>query len=188
MDDIYKLLCDDGISEEYKKKMVHSIPSFDTVDRHSWLYKILKDKKVLHFGGVGPLHNELTKLCDIKSVDRRGEVDYKIDVEKDDLPGGEYDYILCGEIIEHLSNPGFFLDKLRKYDCDIIITVPNAFCATGYMWLKKKMENVNSEHVAYYSYKTLTTLVERHGYTVKERFWYNGKPMIAEGLVFVVRK
>lgn len=187
--DIYNLLKTSplhGVNPEYAKKMFHKIPDTESVDRVRWLILRLSQKRVLHIGCNGPLHEKLKLTADIDGVDKEGSPDFRLDIERDRLPRKQYDYILCGEILEHLSNPGRFLDKLKEYNCPIIITVPNAFCTSGYTWVKKEIENVNLEHVAYYSYNTLKTLVERHGYTVREFYWHKGPPLVAEGIIFVV--
>ncbi len=185
-DNIYKILTEP--SPEYAAKMLHPVPDTESVDRTIWLVKELKGKRVLHFGSAGPLHGILKQVAEMYGADREGNCDFALDVETDPLPDGEYDYILCGEILEHLSNPGVFLEKLKQYDCPIIITVPNAFSETGFFWLKKGAENVNKEHVAYYSYTTLKVLIERHGYREIGFYWYNGEPLFAEGLIFVIRR
>lgn len=178
MDGIYSILKDD-----YDEKMIHPIPDTVVVDRAIFLVGICKGKRVLDIGGSGPLSELLKEIAYTTTVDR-WDADICLDVEKDDLPQGDYDIILCGEILEHLSNAGAFLDKLHAtYYRPIIITVPNAF---GNNRARIGIENVNSEHVAWYSYHTLKVLIERHGFTLHEWYWYNGKPYVAEGLIFVI--
>jgi hypothetical protein len=48
------------------------------------------------------------------------------------------------------------------------------------------VENVNKDHGAWYSWKTLTTLLERHGFTIREFYWYGGDGPTAQGLIMVV--
>ena len=109
-------------------------------------------------------------------------------MDREDLPLlQDVDLVLCGEVLEHLSNPGRFLDGLRNYGKETIITVPSAFSEVGYSWIRRGTENVNKDHVAYYSWRTLKTLVERHGYEVRQFYWYGGKPGVSEGLIMVVR-
>lgn len=177
MNAIYELL-DDG----YEEKMLHPIPDTDVVDRARFILDKCKGKKVLDIGGSGLMATWLKEVAYTITVDRQ-DADICIDVEKDDLPQGEYDIILCGEILEHLSNPGIFLDKLHQYYRPIIITTPNAF---GNSRARVGIENVNREHVAWYSYHTLKVLIERHGFILHEWHWYNGKPYTAEGLIFII--
>lgn len=170
------------IENDYISRMMHPIPDTTVVEREKWIADRVKGKRVLDIGASGYLGELVKKVAHQTSVDRTN-ANYCIDVEKDNLPDGEYDYILCGEIIEHLSNPGIFLDKLKKYKCPIIISVPNAF---GNNRGRIGIENVNKEHVAWYSYHTLLTLIERHGYRLFEWYWYKGKPYTAEGIIFVI--
>jgi hypothetical protein len=95
------------------------------------------------------------------------------------------DVIICGELIEHLTNPGWFLTRLRNQYPGVpkIITVPNAFCRQSR--LKDGIETVNRDHVAWYSYITLTGLLAKCGYQVLDWAWYHGDPLTAEGLVVV---
>jgi hypothetical protein len=94
--------------------------------------------------------------------------------------------IICGEVLEHLSNPGYFLMFMRKTypTIPVIFTVPNAFNEAGFDWLLRRgRENVNADHVCYYSYATIKELLRRAGYTIRRFAWYRGKPYVAEGLI-----
>ena len=96
--------------------------------------------------------------------------------------------IVCGEVLEHLSNPGHFLTALRATypTVLVLITVPNAFATAGAAWLVTKgRENVNKEHVCYYSYTTLKELLRRARYAITEHAWYGGTPYVSEGLIVV---
>jgi hypothetical protein len=78
-------------------------------------------------------------------------------------------------------------DRSEPGICPILITVPNAHCVIGRQHILRGVESVNIDHVAYYSWRTLKTLVERYDYVVKEFYWYlPGQPRTAEGLIFVV--
>lgn len=197
MSDIYKILDNiqvrGGLSPEYCEKMVHEIPKAQCVDRAEFVLGRCKDKVVLHIGCIGPLHAELVRVAGkAYGIDREPadgcENFYQIDLDRAEcLPElSDLDLVLCGEMLEHLSNPGHFLDLVKAYGCDIIITVPNAFSAVGFSWANRGTEIVNREHVAWYSWHTLKTLVERHGYHIKEFYWYGGKPIVSEGLIVVM--
>ena len=185
IDALYKELMGTGPSPDYVMKQLHPIPDAQVVNRVEFILSACKGKKVLDIGSSGFLRGLLKEHCTLTGLDRVPGSDIQCDVEKDELPDGEFDIIIAGEIIEHLSNPGVFLDKLKKYTCPVIITVPNAF---GDNSARTGIENVNLEHVAWYSYHTLKSLVERHGYAIEEWNWQHGKPYTAEGLIFVVKK
>ncbi len=93
------------------------------------------------------------------------------------LAGQRFDVILAGEIIEHLSNPGLFLESLKPLLRDsptrLILTTINAYCAYRFFYsLVMRDESVHPDHVCYYSRKTLTTLLARHGYDVQQVCFY----------------
>lgn len=181
-------------SAEYWDKQVHVVPKSQTVDRFEYLVKHSKDKTILHIGCTGRLDEVLRKAAKrcygIDKQDQPGRPDFRqFDLDHD--PPTQFpdvELIVCGEVLEHLSNPGHFLNGIRLcYETQpVIFTVPNAMCAGGMEWLVKRgRENVNKDHVCYYSYTTLKTLLARHGYIVARHFWYGGKPYISEGLIVV---
>ena len=97
----------------------------------------------------------------------------------DQKPFGEtrYDVIVAGEIIEHLSNPGLFLESLKPLLADsqtrLILTTINAYCAYRFFYsLVMRNESVHPDHVSYYSKKTLTCLLDRHGYAIEDFSFY----------------
>jgi hypothetical protein len=73
---------------------------------------------------------------------------------------------------------------LHTVDVPVILTTPNARSIAGYKWGDRGTECVNKDHVAWYSYHTLKTLIERHGFELRFWGWYNGEPYTAEGLIF----
>jgi 2-polyprenyl-3-methyl-5-hydroxy-6-metoxy-1,4-benzoquinol methylase len=95
----------------------------------------------------------------------RGDLEHLEDVPLD----GTFDVIVAGEIIEHLANPGLFLRGVQRFlrrDSTLIITTVNAYC--GFRMVQYALrgrggerEPVHPDHVAYYSYATLSKLVTR---------------------------
>lgn len=200
-----------SVSPEYAAKMLHPLPEGKEVDRAAFILERVKGKRVLEFGATGPMHDAVVKVAaSVYGVDREdgdGVVGFDLDdVAYFRLPGdGEasiecgpdaasllepdrtapFDLILCGEVVEHLSNPGWFLTRLaRQYPrVPVLITVPNAFTSRGSGHLKAGVENVNVDHVSWYSPRTLRTLLERAGYEIREFAWYGGAPPQSEGLI-----
>lgn len=184
-------------SAEYWAKQVHTVPKSQTVDRIAYLTKHAQEKTVLHIGCTGELDKALCKVAKrcygIDQYERMDRPDYhacNLDgLAYEDLPSHpDVELVICGEVLEHLSNPGFFLISLREAypTIPVIFTVPNAHCAAAAEWLVKRgRENVNIDHVAYYSYTTLHTLLARGGYGLVQHYWYGGKPYISEGLIAV---
>jgi hypothetical protein len=175
---------------EWVEKMLHNVPAAPVFKREDYLIKATRNKVIMDLGASGPISEALSKVAkdyhgvDITASDLPNH--YQLDLEQaDELPEVDgLQIIVAGEIIEHLSNAGRFLDLLHRTGCQVILTTPNAHLNGNAAYAAKGMEAVNGEHVAWYSYHTLKTLVERHGFNILLWGWYNGKPMTAEGIIF----
>lgn len=92
-----------------------------------------------------------------------------------------FDVIIAGEMIEHLSNPGLFLKGIRRFmrkDTKLVITTINAYCAMRFFiyGLRGKggaNEPVHPDHVFYYSYSTLSLLINRENYAIENFLFYD---------------
>jgi 2-polyprenyl-3-methyl-5-hydroxy-6-metoxy-1,4-benzoquinol methylase len=186
----------------YVAKMLHALPDASTVDREAFIVERCRGKRVLEFGASGRLHEKIVAVAtDTMGIDRApstGVVGFDLDdVRELTFPvkafndvrdvATPWDVIVCGEVLEHLSNPGWFLTRVRRHygAVPLIISVPNAFSAIAAAWVRKGFENVNRDHVAWYSPKTLSVLLERAGYTGAELHWYGGQGPAAEGFIVV---
>lgn len=196
---------------EYRAKMLHALPPVRVVNREAFILEHVKGKRVVEFGASGALHDAVVEVAtSVFGVDREdapGVRGFDLDdVRQTGLPlptplniasqdrtvtaeraVDHVDVILCGEVLEHLSNPGWFLTRLRSHfeGVPVIVTVPNAFTASGAKWIARGFENVNLDHVAWYSPKTLATLLQRAGYVCADLYFYNGDGATAEGLIVV---
>ena len=175
----------------YAEKMIHPVPELPTVkDRSAYLIEKAKDKVVLDIGCSGPISEKIKASakvyygvdqvqvngCDVVDLDHRADL----------MPKHEdVEIVICSEFLEHLTNPGYFLLVLKKYYAEklIYITVPNA----GGYTVQNNCEIVNKDHVCWYSYTTLKTLLTRCGFEIMESRWYHGLPHKAEGIIMVVR-
>jgi len=178
----------------YSEKMVHRVPEAPVVDRSEFLLEQCRGKRVLELGASGVLQPKLRAASlSYLGIDR-SEGDEVIAFDLDDvsqptLPLFDAEVIVCGEVLEHLSNPGWLLKRIRSQwpTADLVITVPNAFSQIAARQMAHGIENVNRDHVCWYSFHTLKTLLGRAGYTDLWFGWYNGKPFTAEGLVVVAK-
>ncbi len=92
-----------------------------------------------------------------------------------------FDVIIAGEMIEHLSNPGLFLKGIRRFmnrETKLVITTINAYSGMRYLiyGLRGKggtNEPVHQDHVAYYSYKTLSLVIQRENLQVDDFLFYD---------------
>lgn len=208
------------------------------VDRLSWISSRCSGKRVLDLGCIGPyaydvnpapptlwLHDlikrEATEVIGIDIDERRvcqlREQGYDIRVgnvyELSQIIGGQrFDVIIAGELIEHLSNAGMFLDIVRpflKKEGELIITTPNPFHYLNFIFvLIKRPLASHTDHVAWYDAETIQTLATRHRFTIAELHHYNYptlrklvwlrrmverliftiQPRFAPGLLVVLRK
>lgn len=84
----------------------------------------------------------------------------------------KFDIIFIGDLIEHLSNPGLFLQSCYrnlKDDGIIIITTPNCYNLFNLAGKISRQEPiVNNDHVCYFNSITLSRLLKKNNFTVKE--------------------
>lgn len=193
--------------EAYRRKQMHPVPESRVVDREAFILQRCKGKIVLDIGATGYLHdgivevakftNGITKPATWEKSEDWGANWRTFYMDLDDiclgdkysgqLPKTNAEIVVCGEVLEHLSNPGWFLTRLREaYRCATIITVPNAFSEGARRLMERGTECVNFDHVCWYSYTTLKELLRRHGYEIKEHYWYSsGRARFTEGLIVV---
>jgi 2-polyprenyl-3-methyl-5-hydroxy-6-metoxy-1,4-benzoquinol methylase len=85
-----------------------------------------------------------------------------------------YDVVFAGDLIEHLSNPGQFLECSHRNlvsDGRLVLSTPNtcSFAKLARVVARRTNETpVNPEHTCYYTPQTLTHLASRHGVRLVE--------------------
>lgn len=89
-----------------------------------------------------------------------------------------FDVVVCGELIEHVENPGLLLAGIQRFchaATKVIITTPNPWCEARLRLIDEgrlEPEWLNPEHVAWYSPQTLAQLLVRCGYAVERADFY----------------
>lgn len=159
------------------------------------LAHICKGKRVIHFGCAdhppliasklkkGRYLHEILKNCTDKLVG----LDFNkegIDIMQDTfnysdvfcfdlfnpqipaaLENQKFDYIVMGEILEHVDDPVDFLKRMKSVFSNlcqsIIITVPNIACIDRYKSIKKNTENINTDHRYWFTPYTLAKVITR---------------------------
>jgi 2-polyprenyl-3-methyl-5-hydroxy-6-metoxy-1,4-benzoquinol methylase len=194
-----------GIDGKYMDDMVHYFPDTEIINREQFILSKCVDKIVLDIGCVGKLHLKIQNIA--KKAYGWDRIQCKtpnftlFDVERDKWNINirhnfqpDLDLILCAEFMEHLLNPGLFLMRLKNMfnDIPVIFTVPNAFSQSKYAFMMKGYENVNDEHVAWYSWRTFSNLLKKCGYKIQEFYWWDDPKCIMkhgfnEGLVFIAK-
>jgi 2-polyprenyl-3-methyl-5-hydroxy-6-metoxy-1,4-benzoquinol methylase len=163
----------------------------EVVDRAGLILDLVRGKSVLDVGASGPMAAKIREVATAYvGLDRTASDGVQAfdldDVRQLTLPQVDgVTVVVCGEVLEHLANPGHFLTRLaRQYPgVPVVVSVPNAFTEAGRQHMLKGIENINLDHVAWYSYHTLRTLLTRCGYRIASFVWYHGQPHTAEGLV-----
>ena len=96
---------------------------------------------------------------------------YQADIEQlesiPEIANQEFDLILLTEVLEHLDNPGNFLQSLKllfKPNTELLVTVPNATSLGNIITNLNGRELVHPDHNYWYSWHTITTLFNKYGY------------------------
>ena len=109
------------------------------------------------------------------------DVEDRAALEALELEAGEI--VLAGELLEHLDRPADFLEAVKALvapDGRLVLTTPNAHSLTNALAAVAGRELVNPDHVSWLSWRTLETLLGRHGWRV-ERLSYYRFPRVEGG-------
>jgi 2-polyprenyl-3-methyl-5-hydroxy-6-metoxy-1,4-benzoquinol methylase len=134
-----------------------------------WLHRI-----------IGEQASELTGLdFEAEEVEKLKAKGYNIifgNAEVVDL-GRKFDVVVAGELIEHLSNPGNFLENMRRHlepGGTLVMTTPNPFYPKRFAEvLFEGKARVNGQHVSWFCPQTLYALLSRAGYAQIEILPFN---------------
>jgi 2-polyprenyl-3-methyl-5-hydroxy-6-metoxy-1,4-benzoquinol methylase len=160
--------------------------------KNDWIIRSIQNKKVLDLGCVGQslaspdspmwLHGFLVKHAgsvlgvdllqkEVDALNKRGFHVVCADVATLRLQE-TFDVIVAGDLIEHLSNPGQFLDRvvehLRPRGC-LLLTTPNPLTIVRFfqILLTGRMD-VNPEHTCWYTQPVIEELARRSGLKIIE--------------------
>lgn len=170
--------------------------------REDWMVALISGKRVLDIGSLGQsaeycLWDVLARHAgSLTGIDLPGAADTALRVlkvapsgldhrqdprivfgnmESVDL-GSRFDVAVAGDVIEHVSNPGLFLDNIRRHLVAggiLILTTPNAKWPTVAL-------RPNATHVLWHDRMTLQQLLIRHGFRIETVRYYPGnKPRYA---------
>jgi hypothetical protein len=166
-------------------------------DRLGFLRELVRGKDIIHIGCVDHmpliegkrksghwLHDILissARLCVGIDINREGVEHlktlgvgnvYTMDILKDDMPaelkGKKFDYLVLGEMIEHVDNPVDFLAAVRKKFAgqarELVTTTPNVFRIQNLINTLRAREYINSDHRYWFSPYTLAKVLSQAGY------------------------
>jgi 2-polyprenyl-3-methyl-5-hydroxy-6-metoxy-1,4-benzoquinol methylase len=110
---------------------------------------------------------------DMASVDEIRKMGYAIEQgnAQDFNLNAKFNLVHAGELIEHLDNPGGFLESVKRHltpDGLLLITTPNALRISNFLYASTGGLRVNAEHTCWFCETTITTLLERKDFEVME--------------------
>ena len=203
--------------------------------RIDWLVEICAGKQVIHAGCVDHSTEQISRKTArgkwlhgrlVQSAERCLGVDKSeagiehiknvlgyADVECLDLlnpPGSSvtntaWDYLILGEVLEHIDNPVDFLSAIRsRYaECvnELIVTVPNAFARDNFRAAKNNVEAINTDHRYWFTPYTLCKVVMAAGFSVKtmrlcrngvikkrtvlKNAWFKQHPLLRNNIILI---
>ena len=173
-------------------EMVHRLPPASLVDRFDYLCELTRGRRVVHVGFVDAgcqmlneqsgawLHEHLAATAselvgidlDSAGVDdarARGYEAYTVDCRDVDAVRARgiapADVVVAGEVIEHLDDPGGFLDGVHALVAPgglLVVTTPNATGLVNAAALFANYEVQHPDHVVMYTCATLDAMLRRH--------------------------
>lgn len=184
----------------YAKK--HRVSNTKVVSRVPEILRLCANKRILHIGcsdapftkekGDELLHKKLSLITgsdmlwglDISAegVELMQEMGFDNiiyanaeDVTSNSLKEQSFDIVLAAEVIEHVDNPGLFLESLRSFmseNSELVITTTNATSFRQSIHALLREEKVHTDHNYYFSYRTIKQLVEKFGMDCREIYYY----------------
>lgn len=103
-----------------------------------------------------------------------------------------FDVVFAGELIEHLTNFEAFLATARRHlkpGGQLLLTTPNAFCFTNFVYRYGFSVQVHAEHTCWFCEDTLSSLVTRCGFRVSEvKYLHHETPGLARRAAALVAR
>jgi 2-polyprenyl-3-methyl-5-hydroxy-6-metoxy-1,4-benzoquinol methylase len=174
--------------------MVHRLPPAVLVDRFAYLRDLARGRRVVHVGFVDAgcqtlnvssgawLHEHLASTAsELVGIDldeagvadarARGYEAYAVDCRDvaavRALELAPADLVVAGEVIEHLDDPGGFLDGIHALAAPggmLVVTTPNASGLFNAAALLGNLEVNHPDHVVNYTCATLDAMLRRHAW------------------------
>jgi 2-polyprenyl-3-methyl-5-hydroxy-6-metoxy-1,4-benzoquinol methylase len=179
------------------RDFIAAIRSAPYENKRNWICSLVKDKDVLDLGVVahsldfclnhrdswlhGLIRDHAASVlgADVLKEEVKGleEMGYNV-IVADALTlrlNRKFDVVVCGDLIEHVSNPGALLDTIAYHLCDNgfgVVTTPNPLAISRFFnILADGWTDINTEHVSWFCPQTLFQLAERSNLFVDDFFW-----------------
>jgi len=175
-------------------EMMHRLPQAEIVDRIEYICTAADQHRVIHVGFVDAgfetmqhesgtwLHAHLARYAKslvgldvdaagVRTARELGYEAYAVDCTRADavreLGLEPAEVIIAGEVIEHVDDPGLFLDAMQALLADdgvLVLTTPNASGLLNVAALLAGYEINHPDHVTRFTWLTLTNLLKRRGF------------------------
>jgi hypothetical protein len=158
----------------------------EKIKANKWLHKLITDNSKSCLGiDIDPASIDYLKNILGYTNVRQG------DVTKDSFPeitAKEWDYVVFGELIEHLNNPVEFLESFKnRFGRNIkkfIITVPSVYTKGQTKNIMKYREVINSDHRFWFTPYTISKILSAAGYSPETISFANMYPLGTPGLIW----
>lgn len=155
------------------------------MDRYKIISDLCKDKIVLDIGSVGDIKHNLNHkdkwlfhrirnvAKSIMGIDLNPAI---ISLKKEGyniiygdaetfISKNKYEIITAGELIEHLNNPGLFIENMKKLlikNGQLILTTPNAYSFNNLLRGLTGTINILKEHTVLFNDSTIKRLLQNY--------------------------
>ncbi len=191
------------------KKIIHlgftdHIPLIkDKISNNNWVHKILSENAELCIG-IDIDAEAVNYVKDNFGFDNLYTHDITGVEKLNIITKHQWDYLIIGEVLEHIDNPVLFLSQIKEnyggLIKNIVITVPNAFDIANIKLLRKNTEFINTDHRYWFTPFTLAKVCMQAGFQIDHysfcnsyipnnrlsRFLLKRYPILREGILMVI--
>ena len=158
---IIHLGCLDHNKETITRKLTNNI----------WLHKKLIDISNCCLG-IDINQSLIKEIRTEMDIDNIICSDISTDILRTEITSRYWDYLICGEVLEHIDNPILFLSSIRekyaKYISKIIVTVPNTLNLSHIKRAFKGVESINTDHRYSFTPYNISKVLINSGYKVSK--------------------
>ena len=139
-------------------------------DEEHWPHKLLLDRA-----------REVYGVDIVYDKDQVTPTDHYLEASAEDFSfEKQFDVIFAGDLIEHISNPGLFLNTCKRHAHDgtrLILTTPNTFnLFSVFAKILRDEPPTNPDHTFYFNHVVLSKLLEKNGWKTKSIAYINSFP------------
>ena len=133
-------------------------------DSEHWPHRLLLSRAAEVYGIDIEYDENSMQGLDLKKYNKQAAENFSFEIK--------FDVIFAGDLIEHLVNPGLFLENAKKHLAPggrLILSTPNTFNLFSIAGKLTREEPVtNSDHTFYFNRRTVRTLLNKCGWKVDQ--------------------